>query len=247
MTVHKIMCFAAATLVATATSYAQPAGSGYAGQHGVVSNCANGNCENGSGDCHQQHGCLGCSSHDKYPSDTCCCRPWTYQAANALWADYCTMPIREHGCHGGHGGCGCGQNHSKWPSNTVNQCNDGCGNFLSNMLGRGACGGGNCGDACGAGCGDACCSGQGGLLSGLFQKHGAGGHGWLSHHTSNGCDSGSCDQGLVDSGCGCHPCGSGPRHGFDLFSGLKSQGCGCGLFQGQGCDGVNVGSSCGCN
>ena len=111
MTFNKIICFVAVALMTTATSYAQHAGSGYAsGTTGQA--CASGDCGQGSGTHAGCRGCggfackyFGCDHHPKYPSDSCCCRPWTYDDASALWANYCHAPIREHGCKGCCGGC----------------------------------------------------------------------------------------------------------------------------------------------
>ena len=215
MTFKKIICFIAVAMMTTVTGYAQQAGSGCTGQ-----NCGG-------------YGCHG--GQDQYPSDTCCRRPWNYDEANALWAGYCTTPIRPKN----HLFAGCNQVctscPSKWPANCGSQCGEPCGAACGS--GGGGCGGGifaglSRGHSCGS-CGGIASFGNG-CGAGIGKGCGTGCGGLFSRTPMGKCDAyNPCDN--VPAG-GCDNWGCGPRHGMDLFSGLKSRGCGCGLRGTNQCD-----------
>lgn len=173
----------------------------------------------------QACGCLGGGiDHGGYASNaqSNCPHAYTYEEANALWANYCNERPRDNCCglcglFGG--GCGClggaaGCQSSRWPS--------ACGcetqvNYVSSRLG---CRGGlRARGGCGRGIGSV-----GGCNGGGF--------GW-----------GNCG---CDTGSSCDSCGPtlGGRHGMNLL-GRSRGGCGCdgGALPGIGhCD-----SGCGCN
>lgn len=156
----------------------------------------------------QDCGCTHYSGHGHFlHKSVCCChRAWTYDQAAALWAGYCTEQCGNGCClGGGHGRAVC------------------CGN-------RG-CGFGWPAGCCGNGCRTGC-----GINFGLKNRGGCdsggsrfGGFAW----PGGCCDSGCCDAGSCDSHCGAGCCG--PRHGCDLFAGLKSRNC-CDAGCDAGCD-----------
>lgn len=129
MTGPKLFCFPLVALLATVTCHAQ--------EVTPVSPAINGHCSSQAE--YSSHEGVGCATHQcngqhYIPQQPCVCpKPYTYDQAAALWANYCVDRCRHGGCHI-HRGCHLGTMvplaHCATECNPL-ECSSGtCGNML---------------------------------------------------------------------------------------------------------------------